>query len=305
MSRRDWYPSLTQNHYTRPEAGQVIAYKHAVWKVTKVEDVPLGDDDKELWLKRGMPDLETWSRRPYKVSVEWLGGVRPSWFDEVGEIMTGSVVIPAEAYITWHVYADGRWPQCSCCGEPMPCRAALEDEQVTSSLDRIAKLEAILPGACWACQEPITARQKSVTFPGDNIDLPGGQQPIFHTRQQCRGSAERYERKWIAADPRRERILTWPKCGGILVVHADGTTDCVSGRSPLSGEECVSQPDCEGHLTHDHGVIRACYVHEDYLQPSAWGEVGCPRGCDPASRHGTRVLRRPERRQATTGDLFR
>jgi hypothetical protein len=304
MIRRDWYPSLTQSRYDRPEAGQVIAYRHAVWKVTQVKDVPLGDDDKELWLKRGMPDLETWRGRPYKVSVGWLGGAKPSWFDEVGEIKTGSVVIAAEAYMTWYVYDDGRWPQCSCCGEPMPCRAALEDEQVNSSLDRVAKLEAIPPGVCWACSEPITTRQKSVTYPGDNIDLPGGQEPSFHTRQQCRGSAERYERKWIAADPRRERILTWPKCGGILVVHADGSSDCVSGRSPLGGDECVSQPDCEGHLTHDHGSIRACYVHEDYMRPSAWGEGRCPRGCDPASHHGTRMLSRPERREPSAGGLL-
>lgn len=304
MSRRDWYPSLTQNHYGLPEPGQVIAYRHAVWKVAQVTNLALSDDDRDLWLKRGMPDLETWGGRPCKVSVEWLGGTKPAWFDEVGEIRTGSVTLPAEAHMTWHVYDDGRWPQCSCCGEPMPCRAALEDEQVNSSLDRIADFEAIPPGACWACSEPITARQKSVTYPGDNIDLPGGQQPAFHLRMKCRGSAESYERKWVAADPRRERILTWPKCGGILVVHADGTSDCISGRSPLGGEERVSQLGCEGHQTHDHGVIRSCYVHEDYMRPGAWGETGCPHGCDPTSRHGTNVLRRPERRQATTGGLF-
>src|SRR5205085_8291397 len=105
----------------------------------------------------------------------------------------GEIRVPAGTFTSWHVYQDGRWPQCSCCGEPMPCRAELEDRQVTQSLDRIARLEAIPPGACWACAEPITRRQKVVTYPGENLDLPGGQQPYFHTRGQCRPSAERYE----------------------------------------------------------------------------------------------------------------
>src|SRR5437879_5395517 len=108
MSLRDWYPNLTRNHYSRPEPGQVIAFEHAVWKIVQVANVSLSDDDKELWLKRGMPDLETWRSRPYEVSVEWIGGVKPTWFDEVGEIKTGSITIPAETYFTWYVYDDGR-----------------------------------------------------------------------------------------------------------------------------------------------------------------------------------------------------
>lgn len=302
---RDWYPLGTERCYGRPQAGQLLAYKHSVWRVANVDDVLLDDADREAWLKRGMPDLESWRERPYRIGLDWIGGARPPWAkSDSDDRKHGTLDIPAGAYSTWNVYATGRWPQCSCCGEPMPCRAELEDDQVAAGLDRIAKLEAILAGACWACQEPITKRQKSVTYPGDNIDLPGGQQPYFHTRQHCRGSAEMYERKWIAADPRRERILTWPKCEGILVVHADGSSDCVPGRSPLGGEECASQPDCEGHLTHDHGTIRACYVHENYMCSSEWGRDRCPRGCDPASRHGTRVLSRPERRQPSARGLF-
>jgi hypothetical protein len=298
---RDWTPLGTRRHYDRPKAGQLIAQAHTVWRVTNVQDVALDDADRDRWLKRGMPDPETWKQRPYEVKLEWIGGAEPPW---IKESTRGAIRVSAEAFTTWDVYASGRWPQCSCCGEPMPCHAELEDRQVTTGLDKIEKLEAIPYGACWACSEPITTRQKSVTYPGDNIDLPGGQQPHFHTRRQCRGSAELYERKWIAADPRRERVLTWPKCGGILIVHADGSSDCVSGRSPLGGDECVSQPDCEGHLTHDHGSIRACYVHEDYMRPSEWGKDRCPRGCDPASHHGTRMLHRPERRQPSTDGLF-
>lgn len=298
-----WYPLLTDSQ-NRPGNGQLLAYKHAVWKVVEVEDVPLSEDDRELWLDRGMPDLDTWPGRPYKMTLEWVGGAEPPWFKEGNSHRRGTVTIPASRYgsVSWRVYRDGRWPQCSCCGEPMPCRAELQERQVAAGMDRIARLEAVLPGACWACTEPVTSRQDSVTYPGENLDLPGGQEPVFHTRGKCSGSARRYEEKWVSADPRRERILTWPRCDGILVVHADGSSECASGRDPL-GQHRESQPDCRGHLTHDHGTIRACYVHENYFQ-NGWEKGRCPRGCDPANHCGTNVAQRPKRRQPSIGWLF-
>lgn len=303
---RDWHPLHTRRCYSRPDEGRLIAHQHAVWKVVRIEDTDLTEADREVWVDHGMPNLADWRQRPYRITVEWEGGVKPDWAERTdGSRRHAGIDIPAGSWKTWNVYADGRWPQCSCCGEPMPCRAALEDEQVNTSLDRIAKLEAIPSGACWACSEPITTRQKSVAYPGDNIDLPGGQQPHFHTRQHCRGSAERYEAKWLAADPRRERILTWPKCDGILIVHADGSSECASDRDPI-GRQRESQPDCRGHLTHDHSVQTACFAHGNYLSPAAWGDASCPRGCKRSEHRGIGARsRRPERRQPTTRDLFR
>jgi hypothetical protein len=305
MRNREWSPLNTRRE-SRPTTGQLIAYLHAVWRVDKVENTPLSDADRELWLKHNMPDLDTWHHRPYRITVEWVGGAEPPWAEQDDSRRRGTLTIPAgRGWHDWHVYPSGRWPQCSCCGEPVPCRAELEDKQVSASLDRIARLEAIPPGACWACTEPITKRQKAVTYPGENLDLPGGQQVTFHTRRECSGRACRYEERWVAADPRRERILTWPRCEGILIVHGDGTSECVSGRAPLGGTDCESQPDCRGHLTHDHGVIRACYVDEDALRPMGRKRRDCPRGCDPSTHGGTRTVRRPDRRQPSTDGLFR
>jgi hypothetical protein len=298
-----WHPLRTTTE-SRPDKGALIAHEHTVWKVTEVADRPLSEEDRQVWLDHGMPDLDTWNRRPYEMAVEWVGGAPPSWAGQKDGHRSGVIRVPAGKHISWRVYKGDRWPQCSCCGEPMPCRAELEDHQVTASLDRVARLESIPPGACWACSEPITSRQQSVTYPGENIYLPGGQQPVFHTRRMCVGSAHVYEEKWLAADPRRERILTWPRCGGILIVHADGSNECVSGRHPL-GQDCESQPDCRGHDTHDHGVLRACYVHEDYFGSAHKMERGrCPRGCDPGNHGGTRTKPRPKRRQPSTGALF-
>lgn len=283
-----WHPIRTSD-YRRPQPGQLIAFRHAVWRVEKVQDRPLSDADRDKWLDAGMPDLATW-RRPYRVEAQWVAGAEPEWLTPAQT--RGKIDVPADTYMTWNVYEGGRWPRCSCCGEPMPCRAELEDQQVTASLNRVARMEAVPPGACWACAEPISTRQKSITYSGDNIDLPGGQQPRFHTRSSCRAFAERYEERWLAADPRRERMLTWPSCGGILLVHANGDSECVEGRDPL-GRDTERAPDCRGHDTHNHSVLVSCYAQDDYFASSWTGR--CPRGCDPRDHVGAAPRPRPER----------
>ncbi|WP_147457223.1 hypothetical protein [Micromonospora pisi] len=180
----------------------------------------------------------------------------------------------------------------------MPCRAELEDREVTARLAEVEVFATRLPGCCWSCGEPISSRQRAVDYPGDNLDLPGGPEARFHTRETCSGDAKRYELRWIAVDPRRERILTYPKCGGILVVHGDGSSECRSGPG-LAGDH-ESEPDCRGHLTHDHGAHAACYVGDAYLaRPEDM--PGCPRGCSRQGHPGATGYRRPERRPAAGG----
>lgn len=289
---RRWIPDRVRANYGQPTPGDVIAYDHAVWHVTAVANVDLDDDARQVWVEAGMPDLDTWRGRPYEVTVSWLGGARLDGMESPDD-NEGFLEIPAGRWITWYVYTDGRWPQCSCCGEPMPCRAARQDDEVERSLAKVAKLESILPGCCWACHEPITSRQKAVTYHGDNLDLPGAASPRFHTRQGCRSTAAKYEDRWTALDPRRERILTYPTCNGILSVHADGSSECSTGRSPL-GAVATHQNGCRGHLTHDHNVHRACYVGENYF--GQHDGSACERGCSRIGHPGTRTTRRPERR---------
>lgn len=301
MSRDRWFPLRTSGK-DRVNVGELIAHKHAVWRVVRIEDVPLSDADRDVWLNDGMPDPETWSARPYRITLDWVAGAAPPWAKDGDDRKRGTISVPARAHPWWRVYTSERWPQCSCCGEPMPCRAELEDEQVSVSLDQVARFEAIPAGACWACAEPITIRQKAVTYPGENLDLPGGQQVHFHTRRACVRQAHEYEERWLAADPRRERILTWPRCDGVLVVHADGSSECRSGGMVL-GKQRNSQPDCEGHLTHDHSSVQACYVSDNWLTPSEW-EGGCPRGCSRIGHPGTCTTPRPARREPTVSGLF-
>ena len=291
-----WYPTGTRRTYGTPNVGDLIALRHGVWRVTEARDLDLDDRDRQAWIEARMPDLAAWRDRPYGLDLKHVGGATPpDWGDSNG--VTGASVEVHTWNTTWDLwdtYPSGRWPMCSCCGEPMPCRAELEDRQISYSLAVVADRESVLPGCCWACKEPVTHRQDSVTYPGDNLDLPGAPAPVFHTRAACWGSASRYELRWLAADPRRERILTYPKCGGILVVHADGSTECTPGTSP-TGAQVETQPDCRGHLTHDHGTMTACYVGGNWYAREG-GFPGCPRGCKQDGHPGTRTGRRPKRR---------
>jgi hypothetical protein len=287
----DWYPLRTRTLWcAAPPPGAVIALHHAAWTVEQVTPLDLDPHDRDQWLAEHMPNLDTWTLRPVRLDLRHLGGARPS---KAGDGWAGVATITIRARHgyeprTWHLYGDGRWPQCSCCGEPMPCRAEMEDRQVTASLNRIETLTSRLPGCCWACGDPTTRRQDTVTYPGDNLDLPGTPGPTFHTRRACYSAAHSYEERWLAADPRRERTLTWPTCGGWLIVHADGTSECRTEHAPLSGQRYESQPDCQGHLTHDHRGASMCLA-----------DGPCPRGCRREDHRGTGAARRPPRHPNT------
>lgn len=293
---RDWYPLGSWRGYELPEAGRLIGMAHAVWRITGVVDLPLSDADRDVWLDAGMPDVATWKGRPVRLDLVFVAGAKPDWAE--GEtVQDASLTFPAEKsrYRAWHLYPlSGRWPSCSCCGEPMPCRADVEDNEVSVSLKQVEYFVRRIPGNCWSCEEPISGRQKSVTYPGDNLDLPGAPSPIFHTRAKCWDAATRYELRWVAVDPRRERILTYPKCQGLLIVHADGATECLSEPGPL-GTAHERQPDCQGHATHDHGSVAACYVGDAWFASEA-DMPGCPRGCDRERHPGASPPKRPERR---------
>jgi hypothetical protein len=279
-----WVARDTQIRYGPPQVGATIALDHSVWRVEAVEDVPLTGDEVETWARAQSPDPTTWAGRPYILTMRHLGGVYPNWVTSHIQV-TQLAAVRVQATISragapWMVYPPtGRWPMCSCCGEPMPCRAELEDRLIAVANARVEAFSARLPGCCWACGEPITDRQRTVTYDGDNLDMPGAAPPVFHTRNRCWAAAAEYERRWVAVSPSHERVLTYPACSGVLVVHDGGTGECRAMRGK------PSSPDCVGHLSHDH-----------ILQVGCPGE--CPRGCAPGGRRSVADLpARPDRRR--------
>lgn len=256
-----WSPAMSTTRYERrPPVGELIAYRREPWRVLSVEDVDQGawsDDARDYWLLRGMPEPTTWHHRPFNVVVESVPG------GQMGDLKVGPRHSP-----TWHVLPE-HYAVCVTCGELAPCLAHTAMLQAEAEMARIEKQMRLLPGCCPACQEPITSRQETVTFPGPNLLLPtGSPDPVFHLRRDCRGGAARYEEVWVNADPTRPRSLLTLRCKGLLVVHGDGSA------------ECHGSIDCPSVYAH-HGHLTACYAQSH----------GCGRGCSPVGHPGCRVRR--------------
>jgi hypothetical protein len=260
----------------RLEPGDVVGIRYGAWRVVEVRiraDVDLTDEDREHML-RFKPEFRE-QHRPYAVVLTHVAG--PNLMSRRGRIhLEGS-------RRDWMLLGE-RHAVCSCHGHPWPCQDADRDRVAAMQAAALEqKLAKAIPGVCPACGQPITTRQRSVLYPGENLDVPGGPEPCYHTRGACWSDAVAYELRWIAADPRRERILTWPNCPGMSIVHADGTDECHA----MAGAPAPS-PDCRGHQTHDHMCYSACL---------STYQGGCPRGCRREDHRGTGALRRrPDRR---------
>jgi hypothetical protein len=271
-----WRPAMTHSHYDRPEVGAIIALQHAVWRVTAVNDVPLTPDEIE---RKANHPWKT-ARTSYEVRLKRVGGSIPGH----PEWKSGTQRISFTDHYSWEVYRDGRWPKCSCCGEPMPCTSAIRDDVVGAELDKIDEMDSRLPGTCWGCGDPISNRQQAIRYVGENVDHPGGIPVVFHLRRDCREFAVKYEEKWLAAETGRRRILTYPECPGTLLTHRDGSHECVSG-----------DPECQGGISHDHGHLSTC------LSSGNICSRGCPKpttraelwGCD-SGRKSRPALRDPD-----------
>jgi len=212
------------------QADDLIEVERALWRVAGVRSVPVAewdDRDREHYDRntaltapggRRVPP-ETWALRPVYVTVRPARGgpgsrlrCQPYMYRQAAVR-----VIPAHH------------PVCAECGELYPCRHLEIDRLADAGLAELENLEAILPGCCWHCREPVTERQKSITYPGDNLLLPGAPPPLFHLRNSaphyCATAAIGYEKSWVKAGPGRRPAL---HCPGRLTKHIDGT-ECDAG----------------------------------------------------------------------------
>lgn len=279
----DWQPASGQHLDGQPELGQLMGLWYGVWEIINVypvEDVDLTDPQRR--------QLAYWTgaarekHRPFGLRLKHVSG---PCLARTRRLHDGSKVvgIRGEALMFRGHLLPERYKVCSCHGDPWPCQDVDRDEHTTLRVRELDKLTGKMAGCCWSCNEPLTTRQKSVTYAGDNLDLPGGPPVRFHLRRQCWHDATRYEERWIAVDPRNERVLTWPACNGILIVHGDGSSEC------RSSANYTSEANCLGHLTHDHTTLTACYC--------AGGGYQCGRGCAKQGHPGTRTSPRPPREQ--------
>lgn len=248
-----------------PEVGRVIAWagSRKAWRVDRVDDNHQSNWDpqtREAWQEAGEPPWETWSGRERRIGVEPPRNPHPD-----GKDRRGLRLCPWAKNEQW-CYLEEPWPECVQCGLlwPCPCHDAnVEADAAMADLDRLGR---IMPGCCWACNEPVTGRQSSVEFAGVNLLLPGADPAVFHTshsrkaargpagNQTCRGEAERYEQRWVAAEDGRTvrlrcpgdmwrhfgyRECTNPACPGAEATHRDWHHCDVSGYRSVVGADTV------------------------------------------------------------------
>lgn len=197
----------------RPPVGALVAWRHAAWRVIDVSDVPAEwwtDDDREA---------SKWWGAPYRIVL------RPARLGDDPRDRDHDLHLRCPARCEgWNVYRHSHYPVCVECGEPTPCRQQMAEQQAQRAAAAMSRYDT--PGVCPACQEPVSARQKSITF-ADNLEAPAGPPVTFHLRGRCHHSAVRYEERWAKVDPANRRVTL--TCRGRLTNHGDGTYECTQG----------------------------------------------------------------------------
>ena len=123
------------------------------------------------------------------------------------------------------VVLDEPYPVCSHCGELMPCTEEWVETLVARDIEKTARYQN--PAICPACEEPITTRQKTVTF-DTNLYVPLGPPVTYHLRQKCLYKAITYEKEVAKAtgiDPRLS-------CSGYLTLHCLLPDQCTNPTCP-------------------------------------------------------------------------
>lgn len=273
---RDWHPEGVARTYGtgRPEIGATVAYDRRAWEVRHISEAVLEPDEEKRLL--GYTAAYRDKQLPYRITLRRIHGPKHERENSSQDI---ALRVRAASYAPFPTYPNGRVPLCSCCGHPWPCIEADQQAQAEKELQKAEREMNLLPGCCSACQEPVTSRQKSITFGGPNVRNPLTEGPTFHLRRACRHDAARYEELWVNAEPGRARSLLTLRCAGTVIVHHDGTAECFGA----NGSDCPS-------VYAQHRCYSACYIQSH----------GCGLGCPTTGHPGTRIAGRPADPRAIT-----
>lgn len=272
----DWRPTGVANNYNRdrPKVGDVVAFKRRAWEVTHIADAEPTAEEQDRLNHYIAPRRD--QMKPYTITLRRVHGAE--YMRENSQQEAG-FRCPVGAYNPFPVYVNGRVPLCSCHGHPWPCLEADQQAQAEREMAAAEKELRLMPGCCPACEEPVTSRQRSITFGGPNVRNPLAQGPTFHLRSKCWYSAAQYEELWVNAEPGRPRSLLTLYCEGTLIVHGDGSGECFGA----NGSDCPS-------VYAQHRCVTACYYQSH----------GCGRECSPVGHPGTHLVGRPSDPRAVT-----
>lgn len=217
----------------RLEPGQLVVWERQPYRVVEVRERAHHDwpeNYREAWVKHGMPDPATWEYRPRVVVLRHEDQPKSKAIHLIGPDNKSWYLLPEHYSV------------CRLCHELPPCRHVHTEAVMDRARERMDKDMAILPGVCHGCREPITKRQKRFTFPGPNLIRPdlGDNSAVFHTRRDCYGALDSYDKRWAKAEPGRERLFY---CPGTITEHHDGSSEC-------SRPDCVAKGDHTGLVQH-------------------------------------------------------
>jgi hypothetical protein len=250
----EWRPELpgppsVQRAYTdKLKPGDLVVFQRKPYRVIEVRERAQAnwpDNYREAWIKQGMPNPDTWYCRPRIIVLR---------SEDQPDTEPLNLQGPNNHY--WHTLPE-HYPICRLCREIPPCQHVHNERIMERAAEKMEKEMAILPGVCHGCREPITKRQKSFTFPGANLIRPdlGDNSAVFHTRRDCYGALDSYDKRWAAAEPGRERLFC---CSGTLTQHHDGSSEC-------------SRPDCVAKGAHKDLVQHPMWVRHHPRMKEARG----------------------------------
>lgn len=198
-------PDLESSLTTDLTPGQIVIWGKAPFRIISAEDLNPGNwptEYEQAWETAGRPDISTWPQRPIRLLVQ-----RDT--DPTDPQRSG--IVPGHG--RWVILPE-HYSVCRSCGELPPCPEVFTDRVMAVESSRIDFEMRLVHGMCHGCGKPVTAREHTTLFPGDNLVRPdlGPNTAVFHTRRHCLPILLAYQDRWLAVDPTRE-----PRVG------ADGT----------------------------------------------------------------------------------
>ncbi|MDI6024489.1 hypothetical protein QBL02_13155 [Leucobacter sp. UT-8R-CII-1-4] len=134
---------------------------------------------------------------------------------------------------------------CGKCGDLQPCAEVWSERVASEEAERAARFE--VEGICPACEEPVTARQKSYRFE-ENIRALLGPPVVFHQRKKCWPDVVHYDAELARLHDRQPAL----SCIGMQTRHQDGGMECTNAQCPGSDKQ--------------HRGFRQCFIAYGDLQ---------------------------------------
>jgi hypothetical protein len=189
-------PDVSRAVTTDLAPDMVVIWGKTPFRVVRCTDLSPGNwsaEWEQAWREAGEPDVPDWPGRPVTLAVR---------HDTDPSDPQRSGIVPANG--VWVVLPE-HYSVCRRCGELPPCPEVFTDRVMAVESARIDFEMRLVHGMCHGCGRPVTGREHTTLFSGDNLIRPdlGSNTAVFHTRRSCLPVLLAYQDRWLAAEPGR------------------------------------------------------------------------------------------------------